>query len=94
MERMSPWKQGPKDMPQELISAIDMPFLSLLNYYIIPWVLAYPTGKIFYRLMKMYCLVVILCVQIDDVLIPNDDSTRIAKILLVIIKPFILRTAI
>ena len=32
--------------------------------------------------------------QIDDFLIPNDDSIRISKIILAIIKSFIIRTAI
>lgn len=42
----------------------------------------------------MYCLGVMLYRQIADFLIPNDDSRRIPKIALVIVKPFIIRTAI
>ena len=42
----------------------------------------------------MYCLVVMLCRQIDDFLILNDDPIRIPETISVFIKFFYSRTAI
>ena len=42
--------------------------------------------------MKMYCLIVMLCRQIDDLSL-NDDPIRIPKIMSVVIKLFYNRTA-
>jgi hypothetical protein len=44
--------------------------------------------------MKIYYFAVMLYRQIDDFLIPSDDSITIPKIILVIIKFFYNRTAI
>jgi hypothetical protein len=71
-----------------------MPFLSLLNQYNNPWVLAHFTRQIFCQSMKMYCLVVMLYKQIDGFLVSTDDYKRIYKFILIIIEPFIIRDAI
>jgi hypothetical protein len=48
--------------------------MSLLNVYNNSWALAHCTGQIFCRSMKMYSLVAMSHAQIDDSIIPDNES--------------------
>ena len=77
------------------LPAIEMLFmLLLLDIYNNHWVRAHPFGADLYRTMKLYCPVVMLYRQIDELFSLNNDSTIIPKIISMGIKLFYSGTAI